>query len=69
MAKGSRKNSKNLLRLSGIFFTLAGGFHVTRYFTKWEFRVGNFELTPLGSLIIGIVLLMLAFACFTDAKD
>ena len=68
MAK-SAKNSKNLLRLSGIFFTIAGGFHVTRYFTKWEFRVGNFEVTPLGSLIVGVILLLLAFACFRDSRD
>ncbi len=65
----SAKNSKNLLRLSGIFFTIAGGFHVTRYFTKWEFMVGKLEVTPLGSLIIGIVMLMLAFACFKDSRD
>ena len=68
MAK-SAKNSKNLLRLSGIFFTIAGGFHITRYFTKWEFMVGKFEVTPLGSLIVGIVMLMLAFACFKDSRD
>ncbi len=65
----SAKNSKNLLRLSGIFFTIAGGFHVTRYFTKWEFMVGKLEVTPLGSLVIGIVILMLAFACFKDSRD
>lgn len=69
MAKGGKQSSKNLLRLSGIFFTFAGGFHVTRYFTKWEFRVANFELTPLGSLIIGVIILMLAFACFKDSRD
>ena len=68
MAK-SAKNSKNLLRLSGIFFTIAGGFHVTRYFTKWEFMVGKLEVTPLGSLIVGIVMWMLAFACFKDSRD
>ncbi len=68
MAK-SAKNSKNLLRLSGIFFTIAGGFHVTRYFTKWEFIVGKLEVTPLGSLIVGVILLLLAFACFRDSRD
>ena len=68
MAK-SAKNSKNLLRLSGIFFAIAGGFHVTRYFTKWEFMVGKIEVTPLGSLIIGIVMGLLAFACFKDSRD
>lgn len=68
MAK-SAKNSKNLLRLSGILFTIAGGFHITRYFTKWEFMVGKLEVTPLGSLIVGIVMLMLAFACFKDSRD
>ncbi len=68
MAK-SAKNSKNLLRLSGIFFTIAGVFHVTRYFTKWEFMVGKLEVTPLGSLVVGIVMSMLAFACFKDSKD
>ena len=68
MAK-SAKNSKNLLRLSGIFFTIAGGFHITRYFTKWEFMVGKIEVTPLGSLIVGIVMGMLAFACFKDSRD
>ena len=68
MAK-SAKNSKNLLRLSCIFFTIAGGFHIMRYFTKWEFIVGKLEVTPLGSLIVGVVMLMLAFACFKDSRD
>lgn len=68
MAK-SAKNSRNLLRLSGIFFTIAGGFHITRYFTKWEFVVGKLEVTPLGSLIVGVLILLLAIACFKESRD
>ena len=67
MAKGG-KSSTNLLRLSGILFGIAGSFHVVRYFRHWEFRVGGFELTFLGSLVIGVFLLFLSVACFRSSK-
>ncbi|MBI4353564.1 MAG: hypothetical protein HY593_06550 [Candidatus Omnitrophica bacterium] len=68
MAKGGGKAAGNLLRLSGLIFSVAGSFHVLRYFFKWEFRVGGLELTPLGSLIVGCLLLFLAFNCFVASK-
>lgn len=58
----------NLLRLSGMIFAVVGSFHVARYFTKWEFKVGGFELTPMGSLIIGSLVLLLSISCFANAK-
>ncbi len=67
MAK-SGGSSTNLLRLSGIIFAVVGSFHIARYFTKWELKIGSFELTPLGSLIIGVLILFLCVACFTNAK-
>jgi len=68
MAKGGGKSSTNLLRLSGILYGIIGFFHVSRYFTHWEFRVGGLELTALGSLIIGVLLLLLSFACFKSSR-
>ena len=51
-----------------MIFAVVGSFHVARYFTKWDFKVGGFELTPLGSLIIGTLVLLLSIACFVNAK-
>jgi len=68
MGKGSGKSATNLLRISGILFGIAGSFHVVRYFTALEFRVGGFELTPLGSLIIGLCLLLLSVSCFRASR-
>ena len=69
MAKGKGGSATtNLLRLSGMIFAVVGSFHVSRYFTKWDFKVGSFELTPLGSLIIGTLVLLLSIACFVNAK-
>ena len=67
MAK-SGKSSKNLLRISGIIFTFIGVFHVSRYFGRGFFHVGSFELTYLGSLILGTFLVLLALACFKESK-
>ena len=68
MAKSARA-TQNLLRLSGLIFAVAGGFHVVRYFTEWEFSVGGFELTFLGSLIIGGFLFFLSAACFLNSRS
>ena len=69
MAKNSGgKNTASLLRLSGIVFLIIGSFHVLRYFKGWEFKVAGFELTLLGSLILGGLLLLLSAACFWDSR-
>ncbi len=68
MAKGGSTATNNLLRLSGLIFACVGSFHVLRYFFKWQFRVGGFELTYLGSLIVGIFLLSLSAACFMNSR-
>ena len=68
MAKGGKQSSTNLLRLSGLIFGLVGSLHVIRYFAKWELRVGGFELTYLGSLIIGSLLFLLSVACFSNSR-
>lgn len=69
MAKGGSRTTVNLLRISGLLFGTAGIFHVLRYFTRLEFRVGGFELTPLGSLWIGLLLLFLSFSCFRSSRN
>ncbi len=66
MAKG-QKATQNLLRVAGILFSIAGVFHVLRYFYRWTFRVEIFELTYLGSLILGLFLILLAAACFKES--
>ena len=68
MAKGISKTAVNLLRVSGILFGLVGAFHVLRYFLKIELKVGGFEITTLGSLILGTLLLFLSLACFLNSK-
>jgi|GEM_PF-1184578 len=70
MAKsgGKSKDAVNLLRISGILFGCAGLFHALRYFRHWEFRVGGFELTEMGSLIAGILLIALSISCFNASK-
>ena len=68
MAKGGGSNTAALLNLCGIIFFLAGVFHALRYFMKFEFKIGGFELTYLGSLVIGAFALLLSFMCFTNAK-
>lgn len=68
MGKSGGSATTSLLRLSGMIFAVVGFFHVIRYFTKWELKIGGFELTPLGSLIIGVLILLLSVACFTNAK-
>ena len=68
MAKGGMKASTNLLRLSGIIFFLVGAFHVARYFLKIEMKIGGFEITHLGSLMLGALLLFLSVMCFWNAR-
>lgn len=68
MAKGGGKTSTNLLRLSGILYGLAGTVHVSRYFLGFEFRIAGFELTLLGSLVAGCLLLLLSLVCFSNSK-
>ena len=65
---GGGKSTTNLLRLSGLIFAVVGTLHVLRYFLKVELKIGGFELTYLGSLIIGGLLLLLSAACFMNAK-
>ncbi len=65
---GGGKNTTNLLRISGILFLIVGSFHVLRYFKEWELKVAGFELTTLGSLIIGCLLLLLSLACFWNSR-
>ncbi len=67
-SKGGARSSTNLLRLSGIIFFIVGWFHVARYFLKIEMRIAGFELTILGSLILGVMLLFLSGACFWNAR-
>ena len=66
---GGGKNTTNLLRLSGMIFLGIGLFHVLRYFKEWEFRVAGFELTYLGSLILGGLLLLLSAGCFLNSRN
>jgi len=68
MAKGGGKSATNLLRLSGIIFAIMGSLHIARYFGRWLLRIGTFELTYLGSLIIGSLLVVLSIACFRSSK-
>ncbi|MBI3315564.1 MAG: hypothetical protein HYZ87_01130 [Candidatus Omnitrophica bacterium] len=70
MGKGSGggRATSNLLRLSGLIFFLVGAFHVLRYFLQIEFKVGTLEITYLGSLVIGCLLLALSVACFTNSR-
>lgn len=66
-SKAGGKEAANLLRLSGIIFGIVGIFHVLRYFAHWDFRVGGFELTYIGSLVVGALILWLSVACFLNA--
>ena len=68
MAKGGSTSKTNLLRLSGIIFGIMGSLHIARYFGWWLLRIGSFELTYLGSLFIGVLLVMLSVACFRNSK-
>ena len=68
MGKGSAKSATNLLRLSGLIFAMTGSLHVLRYFWKWSLQIGEFRFTPLGSLLVGALLLILAAACFTNSR-
>ena len=68
MAKSGGKGTVFVLRLSGLVFAAAGSFHVLRYFRHYEFRVAGFELTYLGSLVIGLLALSLSAACFAHAR-
>ncbi|MBI3251850.1 MAG: hypothetical protein HYZ52_00825 [Candidatus Omnitrophica bacterium] len=68
MAKSGGRTTTNLLRLSGMIYAAVGSFHVLRYFKGWEFRIGSFELTPLGSLLLGVFILSLSFACFSQSR-
>jgi len=52
-----------LLKLSGALFTAVGILHIVRFFTKWQFIIGDFQLPEMLSLIIGVLLLLLAFFC------
>ena len=51
-----------------MIFGLVGVFHISRYFLKMELRIGGFELTYLGSLILGGLLLLLSASCFINAR-
>ncbi|HTL70561.1 MAG TPA: hypothetical protein VL404_04635 [Candidatus Eisenbacteria bacterium] len=64
MGKSGGKNSTNLLRLSGMIFTVMGAFHVLRYFEI----VRSFDFTYFGSLLVGIFLLVIALLCMMEAK-
>jgi hypothetical protein len=70
MGKGSGGNraSTNLLRLSGLIFFFVGAFHVLRYFLQIELKVGNLEITYLGSLVLGGLILLLSAACFMNSR-
>jgi uncharacterized protein YjeT (DUF2065 family) len=65
---GGSHATNNLLRTSGILFLIIGAFHTLRYFLHFEFRVAGFELTYLGSLVVGILLLWLAISCFIQSR-
>lgn len=64
--KSSGKQTKNLLRVSGILFAFTGIYHILRY-QGFEMRV--FQWTRLGSLLYGAVILALAIACFLSSRD
>ena len=65
MAKGGGgKVVTNLLRISGILYATVGGWHLIRYFTKDQLDVVRFHLTYFGSLLLGLAMLLLSFACF-----
>lgn len=67
MARSSRKSTANILRLSGLLFAAAATFHILRYFMGWDFRVGGFELTEAGSLILGTLVGVLSVLCFVES--
>ena len=70
MAKksGANRSTANLLRTSGILFLAVGSFHTLRYFFHFEFRVAGFELTYLGNLVAGLLLLWLSVSCFLESR-
>ena len=67
MAKGGGRAVTNLLRLSGILYAVFGAYHVLRYFARDQYDLIRFHLTYFGSLIVGIMLLVLSLACFKSA--
>ena len=64
MAK-SAGGSKSLLKISGIWFGFIGLYHVVRYFGV---SLKFVELTRLGSLFYGVLVLLLSLACFLNSR-
>ena len=64
MAK-STGGSKNLLRISGIIFGFIGLYHVCR---SQGISLHFIELTRQGSLIYGILILLLSAFCFLNSR-
>ena len=65
MAKTSSTGNKNLLRISGIWFGIIGAFHVLR---SQGISLQFIELTRQGSLIYGILVLVLSALCFLNSR-
>lgn len=66
MAKGGGSAStKNFLRIAGIAFGLNGLFHVAR---SQGINLRFIELTRQGSLVYGILILVLSAACFMASR-
>lgn len=66
MAKGGGKAVTNLLRISGLLFSLQGAMHLLRWANGWEPRL--FVLTSTGSLVYAVCLIVLAIACFKASR-
>ena len=65
MAKGGTTITKNFLRISGIFFGFIGLYHILR---SQGISLHFIEFTRQGSLVYGILVLILSVACFMASR-
>ncbi len=64
MAK-STAGGKNILRISGILFGAIGIFHLLR---SQGINIQFVELTRMGSLVYGALILALSVVCFLNSR-
>ena len=65
MAKGGGTQATNFLRIAGLFFGFIGIYHLLR---SQGVSLRFIELTRQGSLVYGLILLLLAFGCFMTSR-
>ena len=65
MAKGGATNTKNFLRISGLFFGFIGLYHILR---SQGITLQFIELTRQVSLVYGILVLSLSIGCFMASR-